>query len=350
MILFCFLLAWLLVWSFVPLVRRFGVVDYPNHRKIHKEPIPCSGGIAIYLGFFGSVLLTLSISPDLSKGIWERVIRLSFPGALLLLLGIYDDKKDISPHLKLLGQITIVLIAISLGFRIDKLTNPFGGVFQLGFFSIPITIFWFLGLINAMNLIDGLDGLSTGITSIAGLTLLCASIVSGDMDFSILMAGLAGATSSFLRFNLSGKRRIFLGDNGSMLLGFLLGATAIIGSYKGAVFSVLLATVLCLGVPIYDTGSAILRRLKKNIPIFSADNEHIHHQLLTNGFTKRGVILTLYLVTFILGLIGLSIVLFHDIPTVTIILGSGSLVLLIKRRWWLAKLGGSWGLFISKER
>lgn len=340
--LFCLLLAWLLVWFLAPLTRwlgfRFGILDHPNHRKIHQEPIPCSGGIAIYLAFFGSLSLVLSINPNLYQEIGPRIIELSFIGALLLLLGIYDDRKNISAHWKLLAQIVILLIAMSLGFRIDILTNPFGGAFYLGWFSIPLTLFWFLGFINAMNLIDGLDGLSTGITAIVSLTLLLASIVFGDAGFSILMAGLAGATLSFLRFNFSHKRKIFLGDNGSMLLGFLLAGAAIIGAHKGTVFSVLLITILCLGVPIYDTASAIVRRLKRRVHIFSPDKEHVHHRFLKNGLTQVETALIIYGMTLLLGTIGLILTFGRNKMVALIIVISGMLIFLKKREWWFDRL------------
>lgn len=340
--LFCLLLTWLLTWSLMPLVRwlgiRLGIVDYPNHRKIHQEPILCSGGIAIYLSFFGSVLFVLSIFPDLPREMGLSVIRLSFVSALLLLLGLYDDRKDIGARWKLFGQIVIVLIAICLGLRIDLLTNPFGGTFQLGWFGIPITLFWFLGFINAMNLIDGLDGLSTGITAIASFTLLGTSLICGDVSFSILMAALAGTTLSFLRMNLSREKKIFLGDNGSMLLGFLLAGVAIIGAHKGAVFSILLITVLCLGVPIYDTASAITRRLKRKVHIFSPDKDHIHHRFLKNGLTHMETVLIMYGMTLTLGAIGLTLTFIQNRMVALMIVISGMLVFLKKREWWFERL------------
>lgn len=309
--LFCFLLAWLLVWFLMPLIRRlgirFGIVDHPTHRKIHLKPIPCSGGIAIYLAFFISVFLFLSMTPDLYQKIGLKVIGLGIVGTILLILGIHDDKNGITARWKLLGQMVIVSVAIGLGFRIENVTNPFGGVFHLGWLSIPITLFWFLGFINAMNLIDGLDGLSSGIAAITSLILLGVSLVSGDVPFSILIAVLAGATISFLRFNFSRKKKIFLGDNGSMLLGFLLAGVAIIGSHEGTKSNILLITVFCLGVPLYDAALAIVRRLKKGVHIFSPDKEHLHHQFLRKGLGQRKTVLIIYGITLLLGIIGLFI-------------------------------------------
>lgn len=339
---FSILLAILLGWILVPLVRRlgnrFGITDLPNHRKAHQGVIPCSGGVAIYLTFFICVFVTISIFPDLYQKIGLKIARLAFVSTLLLSLGLYDDRRDMPGRWKLLGQVIIGLLAIGLGFRIDILTNPFGGTFYLGWLGIPITLFWFLGLINIMNLIDGLDGLATGITAIASLVLFFVSLLFGDVVFSMLVACLAGATLSFLRFNLSPKK-IFLGDNGSMLLGFLLASIAIIGAHKGAVFSTLLITIFCLGVPIYDTASVIVRRLKNGVDLFCPDKEHVHHRLLSRGFSQREVVLILFGITLALGLTGLLIVSLKDIGRGIILIIAGAAVLLIKRDGGLLNSG-----------
>ncbi len=339
--LFCLFSAGILTWFLTPFVRwlgiKFGIIDHPDHRKVHQEVVPCSGGLGIYLGFFGSLLLALwaRFIPDQQR---DTIVNLSFISALLVLLGIHDDKRGVSPYKKFLGQVIIVLGAIGFGLRINRFTNPFGGTFDLGWLGIPITLFWFLGFINTINLIDGLDGLSSGIVAITSLTLLLISFFFGDIVFSIMIAALAGTTLSFLRFNLFHKKKIFLGDNGSMLLGLLLGSIAIIGSREGAVFGVLLITLLCLGIPIYDTATAISRRLKKGVPVFSPDDEHLHHRLLKDGISQREAVFVLYGVTFILGLIGLFSIFSHDPRVAAIIIASGLVVFLIERKWWLDKL------------
>lgn len=347
--LFALVLAWLLVWIFSPVTRwlgfRLGIVDHPNQRKIHKEMIPSSGGIAIYIAFFLSLFLFFVLSffvfsfvPNLYEEIGTKVIMLAFLGAIMLILGVYDDRKDIAAHWKLFGQMATSLVAICLGFKIETLPNPFGGVFHLGWLTVPLTLFWFLGFMNSMNLIDGLDGLASGIVSITSLILLLVALGSGDVAFAILMAVLAGATLSFLRFNLSQKRKIFLGDNGSMLLGFLLASTTLIGSHNGATFGVLIVTVLCLGVPICDTAMAIIRRIKRRAPIFFPDHEHIHHRLLGAGLNQKEVVLILLGITLGLGFTALLVTIFHNIGAAAIIVVSGSVVIVAKRKWWLDKL------------
>lgn len=339
---FCLSLAAFLVWMLTPLIRwlglRFGVVDHPNHRKVHYEPIPCAGGVAIYLSFFGSIGITFLVNPLLFQAIGQDIINLAVAGVLILTVGIYDDLKDIGGRPKLYAQTVIVLIAISLGFRITALPNPFGGVIQLGWWGLPITLFWFLGFINAMNLIDGLDGLAGGICAITATVLLLTSLFSGNVPLSIMMAALAGATLSFLRFNFSKRRKTFLGDNGSMLLGFLLASLSITGFHKGVVFSTMVVAALCLGVPIYDTALAISRRLKKGIHIFTPDKEHIHHKFLSGGISPRETVLIIYGITVIMALAALYLVSFRNIYWVVIVIFSGIFAGLIKRRWWLDKL------------
>jgi UDP-GlcNAc:undecaprenyl-phosphate GlcNAc-1-phosphate transferase len=313
---------------------KIGVIDYPNHRKIHKEPIPCSGGLGVSLSFFAPLFI-LSIIHYKVK-IFE-ILKLSALSFLFLLLGLYDDKKDTPPHIKLLTQALLCLIAIILGLRIELLSNPFGGVFHLGSLSIPLTLLWFLGFINVINLIDGLDGLASGIVAITSFVLVVSGLISGDIYLSTLSASLLGATISFLKANISRKEKIFLGDNGSMLLGFLLASIGIIGSHKGAVPSALLITLLCLGVPIYDTATSIIRRRNRGSSIFHADKDHIHHQLLRNGFSERGALFLLYTITFALGMISLLVTSLHNAMATAILLVSGIIVIVIGRKWWMER-------------
>ena len=298
-IIFPLFLAGLLLWILTPLARRlgfrFGILDYSNHKAI-----PCTGGVAIYASFFGSIILTAYISSDLPQALSKDLVSLIIGGTLLLGLGIYDDKKGLAALKKLFAQSIISLIVILLGLKITTLAK-----IQLGWISLPISLLWFLGFINAINLIDGLDGLASGITAITALVLL---LISPSPKFSILAAALAGATLFFLRFNLSKKRKIFLGDNGSMLLGFLLAGLSIIGSDKGRAFDILLITLICLGIPICDTAWAILRRRKKKVSIFSRDKEHIHHQLLNKGMSQKEALLLISTITLLMAAIGLCLV------------------------------------------
>lgn len=267
-------------------------MDYSNHKSI-----PCTGGVAIYASFFGSIILTAYISSNLPQVLNKNLVGLVIGGTLLLGVGIYDDKKGLTALTKLWAQIVISLMVILLGLKITTLSK-----IQLGWIGFPISLLWLLGFINAINLIDGLDGLASGITAITALVLL---LISPSSEFSIMMAALTGATLFFLRFNLSKERKIFLGDNGSMLLGFLIAGLSIAGSDRGKAFNILLMALMCLGVPIFDTALAILRRLKRGVSIFSRDKDHIHHQLLNKGISQGKIILLIYIITLLMAAIGL---------------------------------------------
>lgn len=304
-----FIIAFLTCFLLVPLIRRLGVrikiVDLPNYRKIHNVPVPCTGGIAIYVAFFVTVGVLLLLSPLMYLLEINKLTGLFIASTLLFLLGIYDDKRQIKAIYKLLCQIVIIIIAFSFNLKINSLSlSPFGiGTIQLGWVALPITLLWFLGFINAINLIDGLDGLASGIVFIVSFTLFIVAVSVGDITLGILSASLAGATLAFLRFNFV-EEKIFLGDNGSMLLGFLIATLPIIGtiSYKSATVSVFLVTLVCTGIPIYDTASVIIRRLKSKKSIFEADQNHIHHRLLAKGLSPNQVVITLYGITLILAI------------------------------------------------
>ncbi len=282
-----FSLAFLFCFLLVPLVRRLGfkikVVDLPNYRKIHNDVIPCTGGTSIYAAFFVTIGLLLLFSPLIYLLEMKKLAGLFIASTLVVLLGIYDDKRHIKAVYKLTGQIVIILIAFSFGLKINSISLSTFGVdtIQFGWMSLIITLFWFLGFINAINLIDGLNGLASGIVFITSSTLFIVAVSMGDITLGILSASLAGATLAFLRFNFI-EEKIFLGDNGSMLLGFLIATLPIIGTipYKSATMGIFLTTLVCMGVPIYDTAWAIIRRLKDKKSIFKADKNHIHHLLL----------------------------------------------------------------------
>lgn len=305
-----FALAFLLSFLLVPRVKNLGfklkIVDLPNYRKMHDEPTPCTGGIAIYITFFVTLFLLLLFSPLSSIVELKRLIGLFVCSTAIVLLGLYDDKKNLRPNKKLLGQIIIATVAFIFGFRIEMLCHPLFGSIYFQWFSFPLTLIWFLGFINMINLIDGLDGLACGIVFIISSTLFVLGICSGNEILTFLSAILSGTTLAFFYFNLC-QEKIFLGDNGSMLLGFLIAALPIIGLFgqKSPTETVFISTILCAGILIYDTLSAIIRRLKNNNPIFKADQAHIHHRLLAKGFSPRQVVLILCGITVLLGLGGL---------------------------------------------
>lgn len=276
------------------LAARCGAIDLPDARKVHDKPIPRWGGIAIYAGFFLPVLLFLGWG---GKGVPALVLG----GTVILLVGIIDDLVDLPPWLKLLGQIAAAVALILSGIRIQFLTRPGGGMLYLGFWGIPLTLIWVVGLTNMLNLIDGLDGLAAGVSSIAATALFFVALQKGQTIVALYMVALVGAALGFLRYNFN-PARIFMGDAGSLFLGFVLASVSAQGALKGAATIALSIPVVALGVPILDTVFAIIRRFLNGKPIYKADKGHLHHRLLALGFSQRQAVLLVYLVSICLGI------------------------------------------------
>jgi len=288
-----FLIALLLTPLVRNLFRRMGLVDKPDRlRKLHAVAIPRVGGIplvAAYIAAFGVVLLL-----ELKGGLIVRkgvpfALHLMPAAALVFLTGLLDDLIGLRPWQKLTGQMAAGGLAIWGGVLIER----FDGIVFTPMWGIPVTLLWLVGCTNAFNLIDGVDGLAAGIGLFATITTLVAALMQGNMELAYATAPLAGALLGFLRFNFN-PASIFLGDSGSLMIGFLLGCFGVIWSQKSATLLGMTAPLMALSIPLLDTGIAIARRYLRRKPIFEADGAHIHHQLLARGFTPRRVALLLY--------------------------------------------------------
>ncbi len=293
-----------------PLVKKLaykvGAIDVPkDDRRVHKNPIPRLGGLAIFLGFMISVLLFI----DINKEIFGMLLGAS----LILSMGIVDDIKPLPAKVKLLVQIIAALILVKFGMRIEYVTNFFktdgssifaNSTIAFGILSIPITVFWVVGITNTVNLIDGLDGLAAGISAIAALTLAYVAYANPELYNSqqtvILTLALAGSCIGFLPYNFN-PAKIFMGDTGALFLGFMLAAVSINGFIKGATALAMVVPVLALGFPIFDTTFAILRRAVSGRPIMEADKGHLHHRLLSIGLGQKRAVLVLYAISSLLG-------------------------------------------------
>jgi UDP-GlcNAc:undecaprenyl-phosphate/decaprenyl-phosphate GlcNAc-1-phosphate transferase len=296
------------------LATQMGVLDRPGGRHIHRVPVPRLGGLAIYLAFVAAVLVGLPVERPIHvafeshritivvpylPAIDRPIVALLLGATLITLVGAFDDIRGTRPLVKLVGQIAAAAVLLPFGVGMDVLTNPLGGMFFVGPLGAIVTVVWIVALCNVMNLIDGVDGLASGIAAIAGTTLLIASYHRGDVGTAILAAALAGGALGFIPYNFN-PARIFLGDTGSMLLGYLLGALSVLGTYKSYTALSLLVALAALGVPVTDTAFAIARRWRNRRPIFEADTQHLHHRLLARGLTPRQTTAVLYLVTGIL--------------------------------------------------
>ncbi|MFH1386541.1 MAG: MraY family glycosyltransferase [bacterium] len=301
-----FLVALIVTILLTPMVRSFapeiGAIDKPSERKVHSSNIPRSGGLAIYFGFLAAVLFGLLISS--ANGIIINslpILGIIFGGSIVMFTGLIDDVRGLRPLTKLFWQCVGAFVAIYFGVEITFISNPFNGLLPLGFIAIPLTLFWVVGMTNAVNLIDGLDGLATGVTAISAGSLFFVALRTHQIGGAILMLALAGAALGFLRYNFN-PASIFLGDSGSYFLGFILATASIVGVFKTTLVVALIIPILILGVPIFDTTFAILRRLKNKKSPFAPDNKHIHHLLLRAGLTQREAVMSIYIVCFLLSI------------------------------------------------
>ncbi len=305
-----FAIAFIVSLTMTPLARKFafkiGAVDIPkDERRMHKEPIARLGGLAIFIGFLTAVFFTI-ITRTLDTGVLFEDFRL--PGLIIGLLiivavGIIDDTRPVPAWIKLLFQILAALVVVLSGIRIEEISNPFSpiGMTFLGVLSIPITVIWIVGITNAINLLDGLDGLAAGVSSIASLSLLFVSIFDQQTGAVFLTAALAGASLGFLPFNFN-PAKIFMGDTGSTFLGFALASISVMGMVKSYAAIAVAVPLLVLGLPIFDTAFAILRRISSGKSIMQPDRGHLHHKLMDMGFSQRQTVVVLYIISAVLGI------------------------------------------------
>ena len=298
--------ALILTPAVIAFARRTGALDKPDARKVHARPIPRIGGIGIYAAFMVSILVQL-LFVDLTPEYMMSLIGLMVGGTIIVAIGIIDDYCDLPAKVKLLGQIIAAsVLVIAFDVRIDFVTDPLGDFIYLEWFAIPVTIFWIVGLTNTVNLIDGLDGLAAGVSSIAAITIFLVAMEEGIPFVAMVTAALAGAAVGFLYYNFN-PARIFMGDTGSQFLGFMLAGVSVIGAVKSAATIALIVPILALGLPILDTTFAIVRRYRGGVPIFRPDKGHLHHRLLDLGFTQRQAVLLMYVISALLGVAAVAL-------------------------------------------
>ncbi len=298
--------------ALTPLVRdlawRFGVIDVPGARRVHAQGVPRLGGVAVFAAtvaaFAAAAVLGIPAFTVLLGYGWKLSWLLA--GTLVIVgLGAADDAWNIRPVAKLSVQVAAAGIAIAGGHGFSVISNPLtGGYTNLGALSVLATLIWIVGITNAFNLIDGLDGLAAGVALIACVTVFSVSLVQNRPDAALVAVALGGALLGFLRYNFH-PASIFLGDSGSLLLGYLLSLLSIQGQQKGPTAIITLVPILALGLPITDTLLTVWRRLVgAGAPaLFSADREHIHHRLLSRGMSHRQAVLVLYAVCSAFGLL-----------------------------------------------
>ncbi len=303
-----FLLSMLCGTVLTPIVRRlahrFGALDHArSSRKIHGQPIPRLGGVAIVVAFYVPLVGLLLFQTKLGElfvAEREHVIGLFVGGLAIALLGLYDDLRGANAGKKFLIQFAVAGFLYWLGFRIQEIANPFGAPISLGWASLPFTLVWMVGVVNALNLIDGLDGLAGGVALVAVVTTFLIAVQRAHPLMMLFSSALAGSIIGFLFYNFN-PASIFMGDTGSMFLGFVLAATAIQTNQKASTAAAIMIPAIALGLPIMDTLLAIARRALRGRPLFQADKEHIHHRLMAMGLSHRQTVLVLYGLCLVLG-------------------------------------------------
>lgn len=307
-LLFAFIVAFLIAYASTPIVKilafKVGAVDVPkDNRRMHKTPTARLGGIAIFYGFIISILCFAEIDTAL-RGILIGSI-------IIVILGVFDDIYNLNSMFKFIVQIIAALIVVMHGVRIDYFSsfgfgdNPY---IALGIWSVPITVLWIVGVTNAVNLIDGLDGLAAGVSTISTVSLFAISLIMQEPYVAIVTAAVAGAGFGFLPYNIH-PAKIFMGDTGATFLGFTFGSISVLGLFKSYAVISIAVPILILGLPIFDTLFAIIRRVSKGQSPMKADRGHVHHRLIDLGFNQKQTVIILLIASGLLSLSGVVLLL-----------------------------------------
>mgnify|MGYP000717205362 CR=1 FL=1 len=301
--LLAFAVSLLVAYVMTPPVKRFaekvGAIDVPrDNRRVHDHPIPRMGGLAIFIGFVLSLIFFVPMS--------TKVLGLLVGSVIIAVMGGVDDIVSLNPWVKLAGQIVAALVAIRCGLVFDVISNP--NIFaeetyiEIGWLSIPLTMLWIVGCTNAVNLIDGLDGLAVGVSAISSMTMLIVSLFVADLNTTFILAALCGACIGFLPYNKN-PAKIFMGDVGSQFLGFVLACVSIMGLFKMHTVITFIVPLLAMFIPLMDTVAAFFRRIIHRQSPFHADRGHIHHRLLAMGLNQKQTVAVLYGISAVMGLI-----------------------------------------------
>jgi UDP-GlcNAc:undecaprenyl-phosphate GlcNAc-1-phosphate transferase len=295
-------IAFAISFAATPVVKMFakevGAIDVPTEaRRVHDHPIPRMGGLAIFFGF----LLTVILFADIT----DQVRGILFGSIIIVVMGAIDDVLNLNPWIKLGVQTLAAGVAVAYGVVIHVLTNPAAftanQVLFMGYLAVPVTILWIVGCTNAVNLIDGLDGLACGVSVISSLTMLVVALMVAEANVAVILAALTGACIGFLPYNMN-PAKLFMGDTGSQLLGYVLATVSVMGMFKYYAVVTFIVPVLALAIPLSDTVFAFFRRLFHGQSPFKADRGHFHHKLLDMGLSQKQAVAVLYSISAILGL------------------------------------------------
>ncbi len=330
------LFAAVLTLIITPMIRkmslRYGAIDTPDSRKVHKMPIPTSGGVAIYIAFLFAVLFFNRPTPE--------ILGLLVGLTIITCFGLLDDIFDLPPATKFMGQFLAALVVIYSGVRVEFISNLLQNhstIIDLGFLSLPFTFLWIIGITNAINFIDGLDGLAAGVSGIAAWTLGVVALMSGRYDAGVLAFTLGAAAFAFLPYNFSKTKKIFMGDSGSNFLGFGLAVVSIMGMVKIAAAFTMLLPMVILAVPILDTLFAIIRRLIAGKSPFEPDSSHLHHRIAKLGFSHKQTAFIIYTISLLLAVVSVISLNIEKKYSVTLLISAAAFLIF-----------GAWALGLFK--
>lgn len=314
-IIMIFVIAFITAFFMTPFVKNIAVkvnaIDVPkDDRRVHKKPIPRLGGLSILIGFLMGLIGYAIIAGFSDTTIFNNQILGLILGIIIIeIAGVWDDIKPIRAWTKLFFQIIAAGVVVGFGVRVDFLSNPFveNGIIELGIWSIPLTMVWIVGITNAINFIDGLDGLAAGVATISSISLLFIAVYLNQPQTIVLTTAIAGATMGFLPFNFN-PAKIFMGETGSAFLGFTLGTISIMGLVKSYTAIAIIVPLIVLGLPIFDTAFAIVRRVLHGKSPMQADRGHLHHRLVDSGLSQKQSVIILYIISAFLGLAGIVLI------------------------------------------
>ena len=315
------------------LARRLKAADHPGVRTVHKKPIPRVGGVAIFVSMICLIVPVLFLHNAIGqsfRSIQLKVITLLCAAAFMFVIGVIDDIKGLRARVKLLAQLAAAITVCAVGIRIESVAVADWLTLDFGWFSWPLTLLWIVGITNAINLSDGLDGLAAGISAVACGVIAIFAVYSGQVVMAVLMLALLGSLSGFLFFNFN-PAKIFMGDCGSMFLGFTIASSSVMCATKSSALVGLALPVLVLGIPIFDTLFSMLRRFLERRSMFAPDRSHFHHKLLDLGLKQRHAVIVIYVVTLLAAGLGMFMMVTRNTNSLVIFLCVLLLLLLVFR-------------------
>jgi UDP-GlcNAc:undecaprenyl-phosphate GlcNAc-1-phosphate transferase len=289
-------LSWLLMRPATRLGLRLGLVDLPSTRRTRARPIPTTGGLVIFGTTVAALLVAVRYCGHFEPEVAAKLAALIAGGAVIVILGMLDDRLNLRPRLKLVVQIAVAVAMVYAGVGIERMRFLVGPTYELGWLKYPVTVFWFVGFMNAVNLVDGLDGLASGIAAIGAGALFIVGVFNENVLLYMMAAALLGSTLGFLLHNFR-EGNIYLGDAGSMVLGFFLAGGAVVGAYGDGASNALLVGGACMAVPAFDVATTIVRRGRAHSGVMTPDRSHVHHRLIRFGLNPKMAVIVLWGIT-----------------------------------------------------